>query len=68
MDIYRELRQAARALRTTPGITVASIVILALGIGASTTEPRVIKKILEHLKNKANAGRAPPHPPTKTSA
>ncbi len=30
------LRQAFRALRATPGITIASVVILALGIGAST--------------------------------
>jgi hypothetical protein len=35
---------------------------------AFITEPRVIRKILEHMKNKANAGRAPPHPPTKPSA
>jgi putative ABC transport system permease protein len=30
------LRQSLRALRATPGITVASILILALGIGVST--------------------------------
>ena len=34
MDIHREIRQATRALRASPGVTVWSIVILALGIGA----------------------------------
>ncbi len=40
------LRQAFRALRATPGITVASIVILALGIGASTAVFSVVNGLL----------------------
>jgi hypothetical protein len=32
------------------------------------TEPRVIRKILEHLKRKANGDRGPPHPQTSSSA
>jgi len=38
-----------------------------LRVVAFITEPRVIKKILEHLKSKANVGRAPPHHPTSPS-
>jgi RNA polymerase sigma-70 factor (ECF subfamily) len=38
-----------------------------LRVVAFITEPRAITKILEHLKNKAHAGRAPPLPPTGLS-
>lgn len=40
------LRQAFRALRATPGITAASVVILALGIGASTAVFSVVNGLL----------------------
>ena len=40
------LRQAFRALRATPGITLASIVVLALGIGASTAVFSVVDGLL----------------------
>jgi predicted permease len=40
------LRQAIRALRASPGITLASIVILALGIGASTAVFSVVQGLL----------------------
>ena len=40
------LHQAVRALRASPGITVASIVILALGIGASTAVFSVVNGLL----------------------
>jgi predicted permease len=40
------LRQAFRALRAAPGITIASIVILALGIGASTAVFSVVNGLL----------------------
>ena len=40
------LRQAARALRATPGITVASVVILAIGIGTSTAVFSVVNGLL----------------------
>jgi putative ABC transport system permease protein len=40
------LRQAVRALRASPGITVASVVILALGIGASTAAFSVVDGLL----------------------
>ncbi len=46
MDFKRELLQAVRALRATPGITIASIVILALGIGASTAVFSVVNGVL----------------------
>jgi predicted permease len=46
MEVYREIRQAARALRATPGITVASVVILALGIGASTAVFSLVNGLL----------------------
>jgi len=39
-----------------------------LRVVAFITEPRVIRKILDHLNLKANGGRAPPLPPTKPSA
>src|SRR5262252_9451812 len=34
--IWRDVRYSVRALRKAPGFTVASIVILSLGIGANT--------------------------------
>jgi putative ABC transport system permease protein len=40
------LRQSLRALRASPGTTVASIVILALGIGASTAVFSVVNALL----------------------
>jgi len=38
-----------------------------LRVIAFITEPRVIRKILEHLKNKSNGNRVPPHHATKAS-
>jgi hypothetical protein len=46
MDIYLGIRQAARALRASPGVTVASVIILALGIGASTAVFSVVNEML----------------------
>ena len=46
MDIYLGIRQATRALRASPGVTVASIVILALGIGASSAVFSVVNGML----------------------
>jgi predicted permease len=40
------LRQTLRALRATPGITVASIVVLALGIGVSTAVFSLVNGLL----------------------
>ncbi|HEX9723685.1 MAG TPA: hypothetical protein VGC53_05320 [Vicinamibacteria bacterium] len=39
----------------------------ALRVVAFIIEPRVIRKILEHLNNKANSDRAPPLSPTMPS-
>ena len=38
-----------------------------LRLVAFITEPRIIRKILEHLNNKANGRRAPPLSPTMPS-
>ncbi len=44
--IFRELRYAMRQLRRAPGFTILSIVIIALGIGATTSLFTVVRSIM----------------------
>lgn len=44
--LWREIRQAIRALRNAPGFTLASIITLALGIGANTALFSVLNAVL----------------------
>lgn len=44
--LWREIRHAARSLRRAPAFTVAAVVTLALGIGASTAMFAVVDRVL----------------------
>lgn len=45
-DILRNLRYVARTLRRAPGFTLAVILVMALGIGASTAMFTVVRSVL----------------------
>src|SRR5204862_4800867 len=45
-DVSRDVRYGLRALRRAPGFAVASILTLAMGIGASTTIYMVLNAVL----------------------
>src|SRR5262245_15966883 len=44
--LFRDLRHPIRSLRPTPGFTVATLLILAFGIGMSTAMFTVFKTVL----------------------
>ncbi|MGH7575345.1 MAG: ABC transporter permease [Longimicrobiales bacterium] len=46
--LLRDFRHAVRSLRRTPGFTIATLLILALGIGMSTAMFTVFKTVLVH--------------------
>jgi putative ABC transport system permease protein len=56
-DLWADIRYACRQLRNAPGFAVASILVLSLGIGASTAIFSAIKPILIDPLPYPNAGR-----------
>jgi predicted permease len=51
------LRQAARALRSTPGQALGAIVVLAIGLGATTATYTLIDRVLLHPVDIRNPSR-----------
>jgi predicted permease len=46
--MFQELRQAARALRSTPAQTLGAVTVLAVGLGATTAIYTLIDRVLLH--------------------
>jgi predicted permease len=55
--MFQELRLAARALRSTPGQTLGAIVVLAVGLGATTAIYTLIDRVLLHPVDIHDPGR-----------
>ncbi|HEY2856246.1 MAG TPA: ABC transporter permease [Gemmatimonadaceae bacterium] len=55
--LLRDVRYAMRALRRTPTFTIAAIIALALGIGATTAIVSVVRGVLLQPLHYADAGR-----------
>jgi len=45
-DLFRDLRQATRVLRRTPGFSLAAVLTLALGMGASTAIYTALERVV----------------------
>ena len=55
--MFQELRHAARALRATPGQALGAVVVLALGLGATTAIYSLIDRVLLHPVDIRNPDR-----------
>jgi putative ABC transport system permease protein len=55
--MFQELRHAARALRATPGQAVGAVIVLAVGLGATTAIYTLIDRVLLHPVDIQDPGR-----------
>jgi predicted permease len=55
--MFQELRQAVRTLKATPGQALGAVVVLAVGLGATTAIYTLIDRVLLHPVDIRNPGR-----------